>query len=79
MTIRSIALSTGLLLALGAVAPLPALALQDKSKCVEAKAAANEFDVKTFCPRSEWPATYSADQAKEAVTAPFRAFISVFR
>ena len=79
MTIRGIALSTGLLLALGAVAPLPALALQDKSKCVEAKSAANEFDIKTFCPRSEWPATYSADQAKKAVTAPFRAFISVFK
>ncbi len=79
MTIRAIALSTGFVLALGAIAPLPALALQDKSKCVEAKTAANEFDIKTFCPRSEWPATYTADQAKKAVTAPFRAFISVFK
>ncbi len=79
MTIRSIAISTTILLAVGAAAPLPALALQDKSKCVEAKSAANEFDIKTFCPRSEWPATYTADQAKKAVTAPFRAFISVFK
>ena len=79
MTIRSIALSTGIVLALGAVAPLPALALQDKSKCVEAKAAGNEFDIKTFCPQSDWPATYTADQAKKAVTAPFKAFISVFK
>jgi hypothetical protein len=79
MTIRAIALSSGIMLALGAVAPLPALALQDKSKCVEAKSAANEFDIKTFCPRSEWPPTYSAAKAKEMVTAPFRAFISVFK
>lgn len=79
MTSRSIVLSTALFLAVGITAPLPALALQDKSKCVEAKAGANEFDIKTFCPRSEWPATYSAGQAKEAVTAPFRAFISVFK
>jgi hypothetical protein len=79
MTIRSIVIPTALLLAVGAAAPLPALALQDRSKCVEAKAGANEFDIKTFCPRSEWPATYSADQAKRVVTAPFRAFISVFK
>ena len=79
MTIRAIALSTGIMLALGAVAPLPALALQDKSKCVEAKSAANEFDIKTFCPRSDWPDTYTAAEAKKAVTAPFRAFISVFK
>lgn len=79
MTIRSIALSAGILLTLGAVAPLPALAVQDKSKCVEAKAGANAFDIKTFCPRSEWPETYTAADAKKAVTAPFRAFISVFK
>jgi hypothetical protein len=79
MTRRSIAISTALLLALGASAPVPALALQDRSKCVEAKAAANEFDIKTFCPRSEWPPTYTGKQAKEAVTAPFRAFLSVFK
>lgn len=79
MTIRSIAISTALLLAVGAAAPLPAFALQDKSKCAEAKAGANEFDIKTFCPRSEWPATYSGAKAKEVVTAPFRAFISVFK
>jgi hypothetical protein len=79
MTRRSIAIPAALLLAAGAAAPLPALALQDKSKCVEAKAGANEFDIKTFCPRSEWPATYSGRQAKAAVTAPFKAFISVFK
>jgi hypothetical protein len=79
MTIRSIALSTGIVLALAAAAPLPALALQDRSKCVEAKNAANEFDIKTFCPRSEWPETYTAAEARKAVTAPFRAFISVFK
>ena len=79
MTIRSIAISTALLLAVGAAAPLPAFALQDKSKCVEAKNAANEFDIKIFCPRSEWPPTYSGAKAKEVVTAPFRAFISVFK
>jgi hypothetical protein len=79
MTRRSIAVAAAVLLAAGIAAPLPALGLQDKSKCVEAKAAANEFDIKTFCPRSEWPDTYTAAEAKEAVTAPFRAFISVFK
>lgn len=79
MTLKFTAISTAILLTLGAAVPLPALALQDKSKCVEAKAAANEFDIKTFCPQSDWPATYTADQAKRAVTAPFRAFISVFK
>jgi hypothetical protein len=79
MSIRSIAISTALLVAAGAAAPVPAIALQDRSKCVEAKAAANEFDIKTFCPRSEWPRTYTAKEAKAAVTAPFRAFVSIFK
>jgi hypothetical protein len=80
MTRRSIAISTALLMALGTVAaPLPAFAVQDRSKCVEAKNAGNEFDIKIFCPRSEWPPTYSGAKAKEVVTAPFRAFISVFK
>ena len=80
MTRRSIAITTAILLAVGATAaPLPALALQDKSKCVEAKNAGDEFNIKTFCPRSEWPPQYSGAKAKEVVTAPFRAFISVFK
>jgi hypothetical protein len=79
MTRLSIAIPAAVLLAAGVAAPLPALALQDKSKCTEAKAGANEFDIKTFCPRSEWPATYTAGQAKKAVTAPIRAFMSVFK
>lgn len=79
MTLRSITIATAILVGLGAAAPLPAVALQDRSKCVEAKAAANEFDIKIFCPRSEWPRTYTAKQAKAAVTAPVRAFISVFK
>ena len=79
MTLRSIAISTAVLLTLGTVTPLPAFALEDISKCAEAKATASEFDIKTFCPRSDWPATYTAAQAKRAVTAPIRAFISVFK
>lgn len=78
MTLRSIALATAVLASIAA-APLPALALQDGSKCTEAKAAANSFDIKTFCPRSDWPETYTAAEAKRAVTAPIRAFISVFK
>jgi hypothetical protein len=78
MTLRSIALATAVLAGVAA-APLPALALQDRSKCTEAKAAANAFDIKTFCPRSDWPETYTAAEAKKAVTAPIRAFMSVFK
>ncbi len=78
MTLRSMTIATAIIAGIAA-APLPALAVQDKSKCVEAKTANNTLDIKTFCPRSEWPASYTAAEAKKAVTAPIRAFISVFK
>ena len=78
MTLRSIALSISILLTLSAV-PFPAFAVEDVSKCAEAKATASEFDIKTFCPQSDWPETYTADQAKQVVMTPIRAFISVFK
>jgi hypothetical protein len=77
-TLRNAAVSTAVLMALSVAAPLPAAALQDRAKCNEAIAGANEFDIKTFCPRSEWPETYSGKQAKAVITAPVKAVLSAF-
>ena len=72
------AIAGAVLITLSAAAPIPALAVQDKERCYEAVGARNDLDIREFCPRSEWPETYSAGDARKVVMAPIRAFLSAF-